>query len=46
MATVVPALRVVVMSEAFSSVEMGGTSLSAAMAVLFPAPTGPVKMIL
>ena len=46
MATVVADLRFWVMSDACSSVRIGSMSLIEAMAVVLPAPTGPVKMIL
>jgi hypothetical protein len=46
MATVVEALRDFVISLADASVLIGGMSLMELMAVVFPAPTGPVKIIL
>src|SRR5512143_1865917 len=46
MATVVVSLRSSVSSVAATSVETGGMSLMAAIAVVFPTPTGPAKISL
>src|SRR5512147_1382216 len=46
MATVVVCLRSSVSSVAATSVETGGMSLMAAIAVVFPTPTGPAKISL